>query len=131
MLDPERLQAITYAHAMRFSAEEAVAYLKVQGYDMTTNAYHKTIQRMRNKSDDAMRRIAMDFGKGHVEKITEIKTVLKELWQTYHTSKSSYAKVKALEAIRDTVYALSDFEEATAIVLEEKARLEALTISGT
>lgn len=129
--DLERQRLILFADARGFTGAEAVAYLSTNGYEMTRQAYWAALERLRKNTRKRMTEAALNFDAEHLKRLDTLATIEKELWEIVHTSQSSYAKVKACETLMNLQDRISAYNEATAMVMEEAARVQKLTLSQT
>ena len=129
--DLERDRLASFADARGFTGNEAIAFMKRNGYDMTRTAYWALLTRIKNRTDQTMRRKALDFQSDHIKRLTTLEAIGNKLWDIVDNSTSQYAKVKACEVLITLQDRIAAYSEMTAIVMEEQARVNKLALSSS
>ena len=105
--------------AMRLTANEAVVYLDSHGYHITYGTYNQHRRRLKAKARQRVYSIAENYEALVMDKLDTINTCISHAWKTFFEAKpGSYAKIKALEEIRNQLITKSAYESQVKIVIE-------------
>ncbi len=143
---------IVATKTMRFSDEEALAYLKGKNKEISRSTYHRILGRVDVETKKRLFDICKNFTAHHLERIDALREVEKELWRNYHMKKSiiiqtredgydenneKYSKstaeimevpqtpiekVKILKDITELQPYISAYEEATQSIMEKSVQ---------
>ena len=116
--DTEKL--IVNCTIMRLKENEALAYLKENGHEMSRMTYYRIKAKVEEKKLARLHEIAkIGFVNQHIERIDQLELIQREMWECYEQEQSPLKKVIILEKIASVQPYLSAYYEATKMVMKE------------
>jgi len=104
---------------MRFSEKESLAYLKVEGHDISLSTYYRILDRISTETLTRVYDIAKNFKEQHLRRIDSLEQIEKLLWRNVHKTNDPEKQTIILKEIRDLQPYLSAYYEATKNIMKE------------
>src|SRR5918911_2240555 len=105
---------------MRLKENEALHYLKSNGYEMSRMTYYRIKSRVEEKKLARLHEIGkIGFVHQHIERIDQLELIQREMWKLYDQEKEPRHKAAILEKIANVQPYLSAYYEATKMVIKE------------
>lgn len=113
--------AVVATKSMRFSEKESMAYLKTQGYDISSRTYYRILGHISAETRKSAFEHAKNFLEDHINTIDELLNIKKMMYQESIKETDSLKKTTILAKIAETMIPyISAYKEATkAIIIEE------------
>jgi len=113
--------AIVSAKAMRFTEDEALAYLKSQGFDTSLSTYYRTLGHISAEVRKRAFEHAKNFLPDHIDTIDELLNIKKMMYREAIKEDDHLKKTLILSKIVETMIPfISAYKEATKdIIIEE------------
>lgn len=104
---------------MKLSVKESLVWLRTHGFEMKASNYHR-IKAKIEASTEKRKFNLMQKGllEQHFERIDQLETIQKLMWDNYHREASPFRKTKILESLRALQPLLSAYYNATQDVIE-------------
>ena len=109
---------------MRMLPNEALAYLKENGIEISRRSYFRLKAKLEAGKWDRLLSIAQRFTDQHLERIDKLHLVESLMWKNYYEEKSPYKKVNILYSIVQMQPFLSNYYGATRFVLEKRLKID-------
>jgi hypothetical protein len=103
---------------MRLDEEESLAYLKEHEYDLSRAQFYRIKKNIRDTRFERLSEIAKGFIDHHLERMDTLDLVNREMWQKYR--KGDYKALDALSKIAETQPLISNYYDATKMVIEDQ-----------
>ena len=121
----EYKSAVLTTMTMRLSRQEALAYLRGEGYPISNTTLGRIKSELKRNALGRMHQIAAyEFHQQHLDRIDNCELIAKLMWQEYGKERSPYRRVLILKEIKEIQPYLSSYYEATKMVLGSKYGLE-------
>ena len=117
-------KAVVDTITMRLHLEHALDYVKHAGFPMGRRTYYRHKKKIQEMKLERMHHIAKYFPDQHLERIDNLRTILKEMWKNYKECKDPFKRVQILEKIEDNQLYLSSYYDSTRFVLQEGAKMK-------
>jgi len=116
----DREKSVVSCMAMRINEDQAVAYLKRQGYhNMTKNIYWKLRGSITNQAEDRKWDMASQgFWPQYMARIDTLETIITELWIRYHIEEDNFKATRIMETIAAVQPMLSAFYDNAQEVID-------------
>ena len=110
---------VIMAQAITSSENDALQYLKENGYEMHRATYYRTLARIDVESGKRLYEIAKYQKERHRARIDKLEVIEKLMWKNYNKCDDPAKCVRILKEIREMQVYLSAFDQGTAGVIEE------------
>ena len=115
----EYKRAVLTTMTMRLSRQEALAYLRGEGYPISNATLGRIKSELKRNSLQRMHQIAAyEFHEQHLSRIDTCELITKLMWQEYLRERSPYKRVLILKEIKEVQPFLSSYYQTTKMVLE-------------
>jgi hypothetical protein len=110
---------------MEIHEDQALKYLDDNGFSISRAEYYRIKNEIKESGDQRLNLIASKEWKlQHLERIDNLRTILKEMWKNYKECKDPFKRVQILEKIEDNQLYLSSYYDSTRFVLQEGAKMK-------
>ena len=117
----EYKRAVLTTMIMRLSRQEALAYLRGEGYLISDSTLGRIKSELKRNSLSRMHQVATyEFHEQHLSRIDTCELIAKLMWQEFIRERSPYRRVLILKEIKDLQPYLSSYYQTTKMVLESK-----------
>ncbi|MGA9744581.1 MAG: hypothetical protein WBQ16_08180 [Nitrososphaeraceae archaeon] len=121
----EYKRAVLTTMTMRLSRQEALAYLRGEGYPISNSTLGRIKSELKRNALGRMHQIAAyEFHEQHLNRIDTCELIAKLIWQEYLRERSPYRRVLILKEIKEIQPYLSSYYQTTKMVLESKYGLD-------
>ena len=108
---------------MEIHEDQALKYLDDNGYNISRAEYYRIKNEIKESGDERLNLIASKEWKlQHLERIDNLRTILKEMWKNYKECKDPFKRVQILERIEENQIYLSSYYDSTRYVMEQAAK---------
>ena len=115
----EDKRAVLTTITMRLTRQEALEYLRGQGYPISDSTLGRIKSELKRNSLSRMHQIAAyEFHEQHLNRIDNCELIAKLMWQEYLRERSPYRRVLILKEIKEIQPYLSSYYQTTKMVLE-------------
>ena len=116
----DRQRAVVATIRMRLTRQQALAYMKGEGYPMSEGTYGRIKARLKSNELKRLHNIAaIGFEQQHLERIDTCELMAQLHWQNYHLEKNPYKKSMILREIRELQPYISAYYDATRKVIQK------------
>ena len=113
-------KTIVETMTMRLSTKQSLEYMKSHGHEMNERTFFRQKKKIEGLKLKRLYHIAkIGFEEQHLERIDQLKLILRLMWENYEKCESPYQKTKILESIASVQPYLSSYYEATHFVVKE------------
>lgn len=117
-------KAIVETMTMRLNTKQSLFYLKEHGYEMSESKYFRNKRKMESLKLKRVYHIAqLGFEHQHLERIDQLELISKEMWKCYHKEMEPYKKVQILALLAQIQPYLSQYYEATHLVVKRQDQI--------
>lgn len=110
---------VVHTMVMRLTERESVAYLKSNGYDVSTATYYNYKAKIKGSAIKRKFELMREgLWEQHLERIDQLETILKLSWENFHREKEAFKKQRILDSIANIQPLLSAYYQASQNVLE-------------
>lgn len=107
--------------AMRFTEKESLAYLRGNGYDVTSRTYQRIKKKIVESRFKRMNEISdTGFIDSHLHGLDTLLHCQKEMWTNYYQEKNPYKKVEILTQIANLQPFISEYTCQSRQVMQSK-----------
>jgi hypothetical protein len=103
---------------MRLDEKESLAYLKEQESEISSRQFYRITKNIRDTRFERLSEIAKGFVDHHLDQMDTLDLVNREMWQKYR--KGDYKALDALSKIAETQPLISNYYDATKMVIEDQ-----------
>lgn len=115
--DIEKL--VIHCATMRLNEEQALAYLKANGHEMSRATYYRIKGRLQATKLQRVYEIGKrGFVDQHLERIDQLEFIMQELWKCYFREQRPSKKANILMLLAETQPYLSTYYDATRQVIK-------------
>ena len=104
---------------MRLSEKEALAYMEEHEQKISRDKYYRILGRVSSETRKRLFEICKNMKERHMQRIDELETIRKELWEVYNSSTDGNVKLRALKQLREIQPWISAYDESTAGIIKE------------
>lgn len=116
----DRQQIVLECMYRRLSNDNALRYLKEQGFDSSESTLKRDKNFIKKNSLLRLYQLAkVDFRSLHQERLEKIKTIESLMWKDIEDCKDPYKKAKIKEMIANLIPIISAYEDTAQYVLEK------------
>jgi hypothetical protein len=116
----ERQRAVVATMRMRLTRAQAVAYLRGEGYQMSSTTLGRIKSWLRRTQLQRLHYIAsFGFEEQHLTRIDMCEHIEQLMWQNYHLCKDPAKKVGILKEIKELQPYISTYYDTTKAVMEK------------
>ena len=106
--------------AMRYTTDEALVYLKLQGYKMEKSNYYKILGHISSETRKNAFEIAKSFLEDHINTVHELESIKNQMYQQVVLADKPADKVMILAKITETMIPyISAYREATKEIISK------------
>lgn len=121
----EKDTAIIMTMCMRLSQDNAMIWLKANGFKMGLSTYEQRKSRIKKSADYFQRKAITDgLWAQHWERIMQMETILKNTWEDYHEEKDRYKRAKIGKILAEMQPILSNYYSMNQAIIENDVRLK-------
>src|SRR4030095_6729173 len=121
----DRQRAVVATIRMRLTREEALAYMRGEGFPMSESTYGRIKAWIKSTQLQRLHYIAaIGFENQHTTRIETAELIEELMWENYHRCKSPFKRVIILEKISELQPLISAYYDATRAVLEKRKERE-------
>ena len=114
-------KAVVETIIMKLDTGRSLQYLKEHGYEMSRRKFFRIKKQIEDLKLKRLYHIAkIGFEEQHLERIDQLKLILRLMWENYEKCEIPYQKTKILESIASVQPYLSSYYEATHFVIKER-----------
>ena len=115
MKDPTpREKAVIEAMTMQLNNQQAVEYMRDQGFPMVEHSYQNLKTKVKKNTRQYLHAIAaVTYEQQHLDRIHELELIKKLMWEAYREEETPITQVRILAEIKDVQRYLSAYYEAT------------------
>lgn len=117
-LNDRELLVVT-TKVMRLSEKEALAYMEEHGHKISRDKYYRILGRVSTETRKRLFEICKNFKERHMQRIDELETIRRKLWEVFRSAEDENVKLRALKQLTDIQPYISAYDESTAGVIEE------------
>ena len=104
---------------MRLSEKEALAYMEEHYHKISREKYYRILGRVSSETRKRLFEICKNFKERHMQRIDELETIRRKLWEVFRSTEDENVKLRALKQLTDIQPYISAYDESTAGVIEE------------
>lgn len=120
-IERERIEYVIHCMIKRFSDNEALAYLKGVGFEMSSVTYWRYRKRILANRFKRIAEIAdHELIDQHMERIVELLLIKKEMWSRYHQERNNSRAFEMLVDLVNIQPAISQYYASTHKVIEKQ-----------
>lgn len=128
----ERQRAVVATMRMRMPRDQALAYLRGEGFPMSNATLGRIKSWLRRTTLERLHHVAQfEFRDQHLERIDSVEHIAKLMWQNYFLEPAPYRRVLILREIKELQPYISSYYDTTRMVLESAAAAERLNAAVT
>ena len=114
-------KAVVETIRMRLSIEQALRYMKDNGFLISRATYFRHKKRLVEKKLQRLYHMAnIGFEEQHLERIDGLELIEKKMWEEYNKEKDPWKRVQILKDIAQVQPYLSAYYDATKYVINDK-----------
>ena len=110
---------VVAAKVMRLSEKEALAYMEEHSHKISRDKYYRILGRVSSETRKRLFEICKNFKERHMQRIDELETIRRKLWEVFRSTEDENVKLRALKQLTDIQPYISAYDESTAGVIEE------------
>ncbi|HET9807903.1 MAG TPA: hypothetical protein VFP49_13450, partial [Nitrososphaeraceae archaeon] len=113
-------KAVVETIRMRLSTEQALQYLKDNGFYVSRATYFRRKKKLEEKKLERLYHMAnLGFEYQHLDRIDGLELIEKKMWEEYNKEKGSWKRVQILKDIAEIQPYLSAIYEANKFVIDD------------
>lgn len=104
---------------MRLSEKGALIYMEEHGEKISRDKYYRILGRVSSETRKRLFEICKNMKERHMQRIDELETIRKEIWEVHNSSTDDNVKLRALKQLREIQPWISAYDESTASIIKE------------
>jgi hypothetical protein len=118
-------KAVVETIRMRLSTEQALQYMKDNGFSVSRATYFRHKKKLEEKKLERLYHMAnLGFEYQHLDRIDGLELIEKKMWEEYNKEKGPFKRVQILKDIAEIQPYLSSIYDGTKYVINNKSKTD-------
>jgi hypothetical protein len=114
-------KAVVETIRMRLSTEQALQYMKDNGFSVSRASYFRHKKKLETKKLERLYQMAnIGFEYQHLDRIDGLELIEKKMWEEYNKEKAPWRRVQILKYIAEVQPYLSSIYEVSKFIIDDK-----------